>query len=387
MGILDNWVEDLLAHKKSGAEVARAMRAHYASDCSLRSKLSVVRTRFMNRIGTAHEAAAYAAVAALRRRQEHAELPLARRQKAELEASTLAGAAMKRVFAQLSAHAKRLSGGECAEKLRSFLAAPLHVQVILIRRHASKHFCFDEEGVEASFQGTRTLLKVLHDLRVTRKVAESCVTQSVATRLRRNEEMMTIADGDAVIQIAAETLRDESATLPEMFLALCLLSGRRFAEIANGRSTFKPVKSSKYATLFEGQLKTRSKKAYTIPLLVTYSTFSDGVRELRRRQGLGVSASEKGETGVALLENEKVSARYQGNTPAALDNMFPELKRTHDLRAAYATLVYATFDCGSMTFNRVTMQVLGHATLSQSLAYNTVRVQQVSRNFGKLPLG
>jgi hypothetical protein len=57
--------------------------------------------------------------------------------------------------------------------------------------------------------------------------------------------------------------------------------------------------------------------------------------------------------GVTELTNMQVSAKYQGNADEWVQRLFPDLRRPHDLRAMYASLVYKGFSCGRMTFNRV----------------------------------
>jgi hypothetical protein len=374
MAILRAWTDDLLEGRKSGAEVASEMRAHYTSDCSLRSKISRVRSMYLDRMPSANDAVEAAVIAECRRNGKYRG-PTKAQRRTEKERAQKAVDRFDVAFARLREAAKDIPHGPCRKKVASFVEAPLRRQIVIVRRHAGKDLCFEVSEVDDVFREMHVLLKVLPDLKPGADVADACAAQAIAARLRRNEQMMVIEDGDAQVRTAERVLsRPDKSTISELILALCAVSGRRFSEIANGRSTFEPVRSRPNFTVFAGQLKTYDRSAYSIPLLVPLSLFSSAIDALRARQ-----------VGVTELTNMQVSAKYQGNADEWVQRLFPDLRRPHDLRAMYASLVYKGFSCGRMTFNRVAMQCLGHTTLAQSLAYNTVEVKQFRLSYGDLP--
>jgi hypothetical protein len=76
----------------------------------------------------------------------------------------------------------------------------------------------------------------------------------------------------AVLQRAEEILRTAGpkTSLSALGFALLLVTGRRTAEVTNGRSQFSPGPNPMSA-LFHGQLKTQHPEPYTIPLLTTFT--------------------------------------------------------------------------------------------------------------------
>ena len=89
-----------------------------------------------------------------------------------------------------------------------------------------------------------------------------------------------------------------------MQLPLLLVTGRRLAEIMNGRSKFTPIEDQPYHARFTGQLKRKrgdesemedsdneddgydseDDSTYKIPLLVPFDTFEKGWKALREKQ-------------------------------------------------------------------------------------------------------
>lgn len=211
---------------------------------------------------------------------------------------------------------------------------------------------------------------------------KECMAHSKVNRLRRNETMIVVADGNTLhSQMCRIVDRCDVAGLSELLLALCAVSGRRFTEIANGRSKFERLEYKEddehrhhpHGTVFTGQLKTRSAAKRRIPLLSDYESFTRALRELRQRQG-----------DVAHLSNKEISTRYQGNASRALPIVFPQIGsgRPHDLRAVYAAMIHKAFDWGGASFNRTTMHALGHSNLSQSLSYSTVDLRAFDVKLG-----
>ena len=149
---------------------------------------------------------------------------------------------------------------------------------------------------------------------------------------------------------------------------LLIVSGRRFGEMVNGRSTFAPT-THPYYTLFSGQLKKRCHQPpYQIPLLVPYSTFAQGLLALRQKQNGTVTH----------LTNAKATSRYLPNVQRELEagGLLPSTSHVHDCRSVYVAAVVELF-VPTVTLPRVAMRILGHDTLLDSLSYSSAKAINV----------
>ena len=128
--------------------------------------------------------------------------------------------------------------------------------------------------------------------------------QEEAQKKKNLSDILHVTEGGKLFEWLSGFLGTEDGAGEENALvcALLLCSGRRFAEIMNGRSTFRQVEGSRYHCLFEGQVKKRGDgKAYTIPLLCQYTEFERGLSALRARQPADITN----------LTNKEVSNKYQ----------------------------------------------------------------------------
>jgi integrase len=184
----------------------------------------------------------------------------------------------------------------------------------------------------------------------------------------------------------------EMYTIAQLAVTLLLVSGRRSAEILNGRSVFAPRADSHFHAQFRGQLKKQGNAAaYTIPLLVPFNVFAQALQILRQKQ------SAAGISPVKLSE-EAVHSKYQKRVASVLDErritgFLPSLPLSdatcnrhltpHDLRAIYVALVQKMFCC-DYEFPQVAKLVLGHKSVTESLHYQTVRVLASTTRLGML---
>jgi hypothetical protein len=199
-----------------------------------------------------------------------------------------------------------------------------------------------------------------------------CKAASERARLDKNNELR-IVEGASDILDHVCTLLDAFVRTPSYagvaLLGVCLMlvSGRRLAEIMNGRSTF--VADGMRHVVFSGQLKKRGHDiTLRIPLLTPADTFIVAVAVLRQRQG-----------DVTSLTNEQVTRRYQTNLTRELRCLYPALHHVHVLRSVYISAVVEAF-VSPHTFARTAMLCLGHATLAESLAYNNVSLRDFERH-------
>jgi len=358
MGKLEDWAQDLLGKTKTPKQVLSEMRATY-NDCSLSSKTSVVRRLYMD-----------------------AELKKGQTNTHETFPSTLK---------LLKERADSLpKDSDCRKVLQRFLASNLHQKFKMKRSYQNKTLCLDDKKASSLFDSMLLLPDDLtNDFRVNRDVTDVCVERSRQARLKKNSAPMVVRNAEEVLERVRGVLsHPEKQTVASLILCLCSASGRRTTEIANGRSVFEPVKDTKYGCRFTGQLKNekRNSVGYAIPLLVPFSMFRSSLAELRERQGIPRDWDGKSRVGVMLKTNREVSRQYQGNLDDRFKVLFPELRRPHDLRALYCSLVYSGFeDATETTFNLCIMRILGHVSLEESLRYNSVLVKQLKTEFGKLP--
>ena len=144
------------------------------------------------------------------------------------------------------------------------------------------------------------------------------------TNVENKNEDVLIVDGNSLLLRAKEILEyPDDEDKYAIILALLLVSGRRTAEIVNGKSVFSKLGS--HSAMFKGQLKTKRKVSYEIPLLVPYDVFENGLNALRN--------------------NTKNSKNVQGGLSVYSKRHFPfsKLNRVHDLRAIYAHIVYKLY--------------------------------------------
>lgn len=249
---------------------------------------------------------------------------------------------------------------------------------------------------------------------VSRTEGRECKRLSARKLVEKNKARIRV-DGRALLAYArrvvaqeVEASRDEGGgggggardaaghpsrvSLGELALCLMLLTGRRTCEVLNGTSHFASIDSDQededeeghyeYALIFEGQAKRRGmpSPAYRIPVLAPPSLLLAAMDALRARQGGWVAES-----------NRACSLRYQSLLARTLgDSKTPwkDCGRVHALRGIYAVMCLRLFDWTSgdgeePTDAYVTMHILGHASVEESLAYTAY---SVGPDFAQEPL-
>ena len=330
---IDAVVDQLLAGAPARAALA-ALRQTYATESSLSSAMSRVRAAVLDR-GP--------------RPPEYDDAPL-----------------------------RALAGSQ--PEIHAFLEAPPREQYAIQRAHRSRAAWGAE--AERALAKLRLLPTNLDDFTLPRDETLTLKRQREEHLLAKNDALLVVPEFAKLL--ATATAMMETATpddaFPRLILPLLLVSGRRFAELVNGRSTFAPAPHEHYAA-FSGQLKKRgAQAAYRIPLLVPYATFAKGLLALRQRQA-------RSRTSAAALTNAQATARYQANVQRGLEGGalpgMPHGSHIHDLRGAYVAAVGAMF-VSPVSAPRMAMRVLGHDTLQDSLAYSHVRLQGVGALEGSL---
>lgn len=222
----------------------------------------------------------------------------------------------------------------------------------------------------------------VYSLRVTQEEVKECKRLSVRQALVKNRTRVVV-DGRCLLESARADVARPHATrnLATLALSLMLLTGRRTCEILNGRSTF--LCESDYSLRFTGQAKKRiladdedeeggdeedeqvtssSMHSYSIPTLAPATQIISALAELRRCQG----HMER--------TNRATSLKYQAWVGQVLRDRgepWTACGHAHALRGLYACMAAQLFDWGSASDAYVTMSILGHAGLQESLVYTT----------------
>ena len=254
----------------------------------------------------------------------------------------------------------------------AFLTLSTREQYAVQKAHAATQTWSEE--AERLLAALRIVPRGFESLKLTREELLAHKRAAEAAQVRKNERVLVIADAAPLLRLVERLLESASPrdSYARLVLPLLLVSGRRSSEITNGRSSFTPLPHA-HGCMFAGQLK--KKKAapatpYPIPLLVPFATFARGLNVLRDKQG----------TDVAMMSNSAVCDRYASNLKRDMLDVLVEGGmppcHPHDLRSAYAALVFELFEC-EHTFARTAMRILGHESLRESLSYNNVRIRRV----------
>lgn len=249
-------------------------------------------------------------------------------------------------------------------------------------RHAAWHGKFVTGDIEAD-----QILKAMppylprnvRDLHVTPSEIRECKKRARVSRLVKNHARVVV-DGCALLSKARHDLR-HATTLSDLALSLMLLTGRRQCEILSGQSTFEATDTTLFAARFTGQAKRRGLRTYealqtktddqqttseevcyVIPLLDDFFTIRQGYQRLQTLQ--------EGK----VLDRDQTSRKYQSLLSRRLHEVFPDAKHPHGLRGVYACMALRAFTWGDMSDSFVTMCILGHRDLDESLVYTTFDV-------------
>lgn len=209
-------------------------------------------------------------------------------------------------------------------------------------------------------------------LRLSRHEMWECKRTQLAKTIEKNRTR-TVVDGRTLFAHARAVVSEPSQCrggIPELTLALMVVTGRRECELLNGRSEF--LVNSEYSLVFRGQAKKRDDtdtEERLIPCLCQSSVVVACVAHLRARQGH------------AILTNEATSRRYQSYLSRHMRSASPwsETKtHVHSLRGIYTCMCQGLFEWGLHTDAYVAMCILGHTSLTESLVYTTFAI---GRNF------
>ena len=202
-------------------------------------------------------------------------------------------------------------------------------------------------------------------LRPAREDTKACAAHQRKAQGQKMKRALRF-DNVALVDHAKSVLADEESGLYELALALMTVTGRRTAEILNGRSKLVPVKAK--SARFHGQLKKRKgmSSAYDIPLLCDASMVRDAFRRLRDLQPKDI----------ASYENARVSRRYQSGLRqhARKHPVYGKLNRLHDLRGCYAVMCLHLYDMGDASDLYAISKLLGEADHNVATVYSAYKM-------------
>jgi hypothetical protein len=263
------------------------------------------------------------------------------------------------------------------ERLRD---APEHVCArarCIADRAAGRATCRESDEVRDVFRGLPPRLpENVRRFAVTRCEARDCRRMGARRTLATNRTRRVVP-GTVLLAHARRVLCAPCDTveggLPELALCLMLVTGRRECEVLNGRSTF--AAEGAHTLRFRGQAKKRdgavedgAREERLVPCLAPAAHVVEAVRALRRRQG------------DVQLANTATSRRYQSSLSRHMRTAVPwcDARATgctaHSLRGVYTCMCLRLFDWGCMSDAYVSMCILGHSALEESLVYTPYAV-------------
>jgi integrase len=229
-----------------------------------------------------------------------------------------------------------------------------------------------EEGVVEVLRSLpRRLDENVRRLCVTRSEMMECKREGARSAIRKNVRRIKV-EGRSLLKEARRLLqhlfeeegKEEGKAKRERIssasFAIMLVTGRRTCEILNGSSVFE--KEGERSLLFTGMAKQRGNAPpIVLPVLAPPSHILSAIRWVRERQ-----------TG-SVLTNRETSLRYQSllGREMASDTLWKQCGRVHGLRGIYACMCVRLFDWGDCTDAYVSMCILGHSGLKESLVYTT----------------
>ena len=263
---------------------------------------------------------------------------------------------MMQVLPTPSCDALRPFAGE--DGVVEFCSLSLSEMVCVQRRHRKEKAW--SEGAEAALASLELLPSNLASLKLSQEELLSLDHARNTSRQAKEAAVVHVHGAHQWLLYAIHlartcTVNDSYARIA---LPILLLTGRRTAEVMNGKSTFLPTPRPTLC-VFSGQLKKKGAAAppYTIPLLCDIETVTHALGILREKQGY------------TQLENSVVNTRYAKSLNAS--TLFPMAKTVHTLRSMYASYVYRLYVC-ECVFNIAAMKSLGHDSDFVGLSYNAV---------------
>jgi integrase len=131
---------------------------------------------------------------------------------------------------------------------------------------------------------------------------------------------------------------------------------------------FQPVEGNEQACIFSGQAKRGALDIdipYQIPLLARLTDVNDALQRLRATKAC------------QGLDNRAVNAKYTNSCNSAARRVLGKEHHFHTLRGVYAILAHNCSLPHKLSINSFLSKVLGHQSLSASLHYSNIHVENL----------
>lgn len=340
---------------------------------------------------------------------------------------------------------------ECRRKTLQFLDGyTLTVQYYTIRNLKRRQWCSGHHEIDRMLREVVLVPHDFEDLVLSPEEGDDCKAAQDAQLLEKHVNVVVISNPWQMLEAMRKVVRNAAAyvgphssasqsnsnppssMIQPLGAALLGLSGRRFVEIFNCKSTFRPVHDEdgnvmQYMAVFTGQVKTKAYGAhgthdaradgYVIPILVEYGCFRDAysifcklqLARLRKRGRVGAGQAgegdERDEGDERGERDEKESDDKRGSLqnkefnnqnhalrewithtkkgthpPQRLRPEYRNIKKVKQLREVYVAYVKSLFattwgEGQVYTSNVLVFATLGHEYLRTSMNYTTAQLE------------
>jgi len=259
---------------------------------------------------------------------------------------------------------------DCLEKWNKFKMMAVVDQYDTILRTKKSGFFPGYADVNEKVVKMQLLPENMNTFKLEEEDMLVCKQQKKQTLLHKNRIAINLKNPKQILDKQIRILEEGSKSKIDEILALLLVSGRREAEILNGKSVFTTIPELPFHVLFTGVLKKkqnpieeRDEVSIIIPLLCKSEIFINALQRMRSSQS----------NDILQLSNKQVSSRYCSQLNTARKTRFPMIQKTHDLRGLYIKMVDQLFT-HSLAFPYLCMMCLGHDAIEDSLHYQKINI-------------
>ena len=264
------------------------------------------------------------------------------------------------------------------ESMLAFANASRAEQYAIQRQHNSTPSW--SSAAESMLASLDILPPCVKDLVLTKRESNAMQRAKEEAVKKSNMNPYLVEETDKLLFEMEESMRNAKPTDSWGGLAIPILlaTGRRTAEIMDGKSQFQPIEGEPYHGVFTGQKKTRDPKPFIIPILVPFPVLANAMNVLRSKQGHVQLTSKESKNKYQSTLGKQLKVIIQHQTLALPKEDEGRRKVTiHALRKIYVACVARLFDC-PFAFNATAMRACCHNTIKDSLAYSCVKLKGIS---------
>jgi integrase len=206
----------------------------------------------------------------------------------------------------------------------------------------------------------------INDLKVSDTERTAIQKQATVALEAKSVQSIPVQASDLISKCKA-TLKDTRANPFDTAAALGLLTGRRTVELFK-TATF--TSKDEHSALFSGQAKKgdlAEPVSYEIPLLAPPELINSALARLRAAKDC------------AAITNRDVNLRYANSCNSSARRLLGKEYHFHTLRGIYAVIAHNCCLPHRYSQNAFVAKVLGHASLSSSLHYCCIHVENLKK--------